>query len=636
MEVYKEQERDLIYALDIGTRGIVGVVGRTEGSRFKVLDMEMAEHDRRTMIDGQIDNIRQVGALARAVTDRLADRLGVRLERVCVAAAGRALQTEKGTFVLERTGSGKIEPEEIRRLETGAVSDAEEHLQSDDEERRQFFLVGYTVSQYRLDHYPLNSLLDHTGKVLEADAVATFLPGEVVESLYAAMEQAGLEVASLTLEPIAAMNAAIPQDLRLLNLALVDIGAGTTDIAICRDGSVVGYTMTTTAGDEITEEIMRGYLVDFQVAEGMKKSLGRTEEIPYKDVLGFENTCTAEELMTTIKGPMELLAQAITEQILALNTKAPSAVFLAGGGSHLSGLRECVAQKLGMDIKRVSTAGNNYEKTMFSEELELNDPEYATPLGIAISAGLGLLNDSYMVMLNGSAAKLFRSGVLTLRDVLLMNGYTYFDMLARTGKSFNVTVDGRRITIKGEPGTPAVLKLNGEEASLSHTVTAGDRIDFTPAVPGKDGAATVESVLDGLDVIALVNGLEVPMDTPLEQGDVVETMDRPAVHPVDRPAVQPSAAEAPQPKPVPQAAEESLPRQQIHSIDVMLNGKPLHLSGKTADMHYYLMDLLEKTDIDFEHVDRAVRLKVNGVDSGFSQVLSSGDYVDIYEEDAAE
>ena len=83
------------------------------------------------------------------------------------------------------------------------------------------FLVGYTVAQYRLDNYPMNNLQFHTGRRMEADVVATFLPGEVVESLYAAMRAADLQVSSLTLEPIAAMNAAIPAELRLLNLALV-------------------------------------------------------------------------------------------------------------------------------------------------------------------------------------------------------------------------------------------------------------------------------------------------------------------------------------------------------------------------------------------------------------------------------
>ena len=61
--------------------------------------------------------------------------------------------------------------------------------------------------------------------------VATFLPSEVVDSLYAVMQKAGLEVASMTLEPIAALNAAIPADLRLLNLALVDMVRRTSPYA---------------------------------------------------------------------------------------------------------------------------------------------------------------------------------------------------------------------------------------------------------------------------------------------------------------------------------------------------------------------------------------------------------------------
>ena len=134
-----------------------------------------------------------------------------------------------------------------------AVANAEQALSTDGPEEQRFFLVGYTPTQFWLDHYPLTTLLGHTGQHLEAAVVATFLPSEVVDSLYAVMQKAGLEVASMTLEPIAALNAAIPADLRLLNLALVDIGAGTSDIAVCRDGSVVGYTMATVAGDEITE-----------------------------------------------------------------------------------------------------------------------------------------------------------------------------------------------------------------------------------------------------------------------------------------------------------------------------------------------------------------------------------------------
>ena len=285
-EEVKVQDADLVFALDIGTRSIIGVAGRVVGERLQVLAVEKEEHGRRAMLDGQIEDIDQVARVARTVTDRLEQRLGCTLKRVCVAAAGRALRTEKGHFSMELPQVSRIESDLISQLESGAVSDAESHLSDSQEDpQRRFYLVGYTVSSYLLDRYPLITLKGHNGQQLEADVVATFLPSEVVESLYTVMETAGLEVASLTLEPIAALNAVIPAELRLLNLVLCDIGAGTSDIAVCRDGSVVGYTMATTAGDEITEELMRRYLIPFQTAERMKMEL-ENQTITYRDVLG--------------------------------------------------------------------------------------------------------------------------------------------------------------------------------------------------------------------------------------------------------------------------------------------------------------------------------------------------------------
>lgn len=636
MAELRAQEKDLIYALDIGTRSVVGVIGRSVGDRLKVLDVEMAEHGKRSMMDGQIDDIRQVGALARAVTGRLEDRLGVRLERVCVAAAGRALRTQVGSFSLELPQEQSIDAEQISALEAGAVSAAEEDLRSDSgETRRQMFLVGYSVAQYRLDNYPLSNLQYHTGRKVEADVVATFLPGEVVESLYAAMREAGLQVSSLTLEPIAAMNAAIPAELRLLNLAMVDIGAGTTDIALCRDGSVVGYTMATVAGDEVTEAIMRAYLVDFKTAEEIKRSLSEGEEpIRCRNILGQEERISADEMGKVIQEPMDKLADAISKQILSVNGVAPSAVFLAGGGSKLSGLRERVAEKLEMDESRVAIAGNNFALSVFSDSLDLEKPEYATPLGIAISAGLGLLNDSYVVMLNGQTAKLFRNGVLTLRDILLMNGYTYADMVGKTGKNLNLTLDGRRVVLRGEPAVPAVLRVNDEEVSLSAVVHAGDQIRFIPATHGASAHSTLEELL-GPDFYgqAMVNNVRVPMDTPLEQGDVILTLRQ---TPPPGAAVPPATSDPEKQQSVPSSqpgpgrpAEQPQPVVYSGEVHLILNGEPLTLPVKDEGGPYYLMDLLEYSGIDFEHLDRAVRLEVNGVERGFQHPLKEQDSVTI-------
>lgn len=683
----KPQDSELIFALDIGTRSIIGVVGRVVDERFQVLAIEKEEHGKRAMLDGQIEDIAQVAKVARRVTNRLEEKLDCTLERVCVAAAGRALRTEQGSFVMEYPEVTRITNDAISRLESGAVAAAESVLGQGQEGERRFYLVGYTVAGYHLDHYPMSTLRNHNGQLLEATVVATFLPREVVESLYSVMEGAGLEVASLTLEPIAALNAAIPADLRLLNLVLADIGAGTTDIAVCRDGAVVGYTMATIAGDEITEELMRRFLIPFATAEKMKTRLDE-ERITYRDVLGLEQTVSGAQVRETIQQPAHILAQEIAQRVTTLNGGAPSALFLAGGGSKLEGIREMVAEALDMEENRVALAGNNYDITAFSDQYELNDPELATPLGIAVSAGLGLISDSYRIMLNGKPAKLFRSGALTVLELLMMNGYTSTDLLGRTGKNLSITVDGQRMLFRGEPAQPCVLKLNGTESAPSAVVYAGDSIEFSPAVSGAPAQRTLKDLL-GADFTGgvTVNGRLADLDTRLTTGDQIATSSRP-VRPISPPVQKETVPEPPREKPpkaetpvrvseprterpqVPQAnmvkpeparpeppkAEKPEPPaekkpEQVRSpsavspnpwekapeptavvqpapgpaLQVMLNGKALVLPAKPEGVPYYVMDLLEHSGIDFEHLDRGVELQVNGQECAFSQELRSRD-----------
>ena len=647
-----ERGSDMIYALDIGTRSIIGVVGRAEDDRFHVLAIEKQEHSKRAMMDGQIEDIDQVARVVKDVTARLEQRLECKLRRVCIAAAGRALRTEKGHFSMELPKVRRISDELIGQLEAGAVSAAETALHTAVERQDRFFLVGYTVSRYLLDGYPMSTLRGHNGQKLEADVVATFLPAEVVESLYSAMKAVSLEVASLTLEPIAAINATIPRDLRLLNLVMVDIGAGTSDIAVCRDGSVVGYTMATVAGDEITESIMRTYLVDFSTAERIKADAGSRAAIYFTDILGLEQELDPQELAGVLKEPIRELAEELGRRIKDLNGGPPSAVFLAGGGSKLGGLRQAISAALEMDERRVAIAGNNFKLSAFADDEDLNDPEYATPLGIAVSAGLGLISDSCRLTLNGQPAKLFRSGTLTALDLLLMNGYVYNDLIGRTGQSLVINLDGKRTLFRGEPATPSVLKINGEEKPASTVIQSGDVIDFTPARAGVSAVRTLEELLgaDGA-AEALVNGLPAAPDRLLQTGDEVRTH---AVVPVAMPQAAPEnvevpfAADAGRPE-MPVEHEELMPEQgavtpaasdKQESMGVpggqrmfFLNGRALVMPAKPNNEPYYLMDMLDCSGIDFEHLEKRVILQVNGAEGQFTQILQDGDAVVIRTED---
>ncbi|MGE4275687.1 MAG: cell division protein FtsA [Lawsonibacter sp.] len=616
----KDQDAATVFALDIGTRSVIGVLGRAENGRFHVLELEEEEHAHRAMMDGQIEDIEQVTAAARVVMQRLEERSKLRLKRVCVAAAGRALKSERASFTLEFQAPKKIDEELVAQLEAGAVSTAEQAISElPDQTHNGLYMVGYTVSQYRLNGYPMSTLIGHSGKNIECDVVATFLPREVVESLYSVVAQLELEVSSLTLEPIAALNAAIPAELRLLNLVLVDIGAGTSDIAVCRDGSVVGYTMATIAGDEVTELLMRSLLVDFKTAEQLKSCLSSDSPAHYTDILGIPHEVTTEELRSLTEPAAQMLAKEIGARILELNGSMPSAVFLAGGGSKLYGLQKCVAEALHMDSARVAVAGTYFAKSAFSSEYSFNDPEYATPLGIAISAALGLIHDSYVILLNSAPAKLFRSGSLVLRDILLMNGYTYGDMIGRTGANLTVTLNGERLFLRGDPAVAPIILLNGKEALLSTVVHAGDSIQFTPAKAGADASKTLAELL-GPDFSGevLVNGSNAAPEDRVHTGDVIVTVSTPA--PTQQPTLPTDINELP---------EQSVDRSAQKPLSLILNGKPLTLPPKPSGDFYYLMDILQYCNLDFSKLTRPVNLLINGSEGQFTQILRENDTISV-------
>lgn len=681
----------IVFALDIGTRSIIGIVGVVEDDRLNVLAIEAEEHKKRSMIDGQIEDIDQVARTADVVKKKLETKIGVPLTRVSIAAAGRALITQKASYELELSEAKRIDEEIISQLEVGAISEAEKAFadKENPDKNREFFLVGYSVLSYYLDNYNMSTLKDHKGRNLKAEVIATFLPSEVVDSLYMAMNKIGLEVASVTLEPIAAINAAIPQELRLLNLVLVDIGAGTSDIAVCRDGGIVGYTMATLAGDEITETLMKQFLVDFNTAEKIKFQIEETENITFTDILGFEQTVKREEVLEYVQEPMRALCEEISKQILEVNGSVPSAVFLAGGGSKQTGLRNAIAEHLNMDMKRVAIAGNNFKMTAFSDEYDLENPEFATPLGIAVSAGLNLINDSFQVTLNGKPAKLFKNGVLKIMDVLMMNGYNYQHIVARSGQNILLQLNGKRKIVYGERSIPAVLKLNGKDAKVMDIIHAGDSIEFEPAVAGKNAEAVLSDVLEPYMGAALLNGMDCPADTPLQSGDIILTENGGSVEEMQQMQEQMMEAETEMPedaamektaspnsemaqKKEPVVSEEHTEKKQLAASEktgmetasagkaedksgeplmeqgspegqndaetsgilaITLNEKSLRLPLKENGAPYYLMDILEYSDIDFDNISGNVVIKVNGQEGTFLQELNNYDAVNIqYEE----
>lgn len=529
-----KNDEDLIFVLDIGTRSVIGLVGYYQNALFKVLASDMVMHPKRAMIDGQIEDIAQVATIAGQVKTNLETKLGISLTRVSVAAAGRALKTCTAKHSVT-IGGGIVSEQTVYELENGAINAARNQL-NQESDTLQYYCVGYSVVRYSLDDYPFLTILDHRGTAAEVEIIATFLPTEVVFSLRRCMEMLHLEIDTLTLEPIAAIRAVIPSDVRLLNLALVDIGAGTSDIALSRDGAVSGYTMATVAGDEITEALIKKYLVNFETAESMKVSLGNAESIVYHDILGFEYTVPTREVLQAIEPAVEMLAQIISDRIISVNDGFPNAVFLVGGGSKIPTIASKIAQRLELDANKVALAGKSFSGRILNENSGADGPEFATPVGIALTAADNASKESTCVTINGQKIRLYTPEVSRVMDVLLIAGFRYGDLMGRSGESLTFTLNGVRKVVRGGHYTSATITVNGKTASLVTPVENDSIIDIVPAVAGKDATATIADFTDGIQpftvsvngqslaagAVAKCNGATVTMETSIRNLDDVE------------------------------------------------------------------------------------------------------------------
>ncbi|WP_411168849.1 cell division protein FtsA [Clostridium sp. MB05] len=515
--------KDIKFALDVGTRSIIGSVGIVEENRFNVICEKYLEHEERAMVDGQIHDIELVAKGVKKIVDYIEAEIGIQLENVSIAAAGRFLKTINSQGEMELDSEEEITKEDVRKLELIALKKAENEINKTTEGK--LYCVGYSVKNYYLNGFVISNLIGHKGENVSVEVIATFLPRSVVDSLYTVMKKVGLRVSNLTLEPIAAIEAVVPKNLRLLNIALVDIGAGTSDIAISSKESISSYGMVPQAGDEVTEAIVQEYLVDFNTAEYIKRSLEKEDEITYIDILGLENKIKSEDIKKLIKPTVRKIAEGIAAKIIELNVnKSPSALFLVGGGAHTPGIIDELSDKLNMPIQRIAIK----DRKSVVECISDNNLGSAgvTVLGIALTALKNGENDFIDVILNGSPVTMFNSHNHTIMDVIIQAGINPVMLIGKNGKNLRYKLNGVKRIVFGEKGRNPIIKLNGKLESMDKRVKAGDDIEISYAITGKDAKSKiVEQIKEFNSISIYINNNLVSLEPIIFANDSIVNLD---------------------------------------------------------------------------------------------------------------
>ena len=493
---YKDDGREKIFALDIGTRSVIGIVAeQDDDGQLNIIATHRLEHTSRAMLDGQIHDVPQVAEVIIRVKNYLADKVG-ELKNAAIAAAGRALYTMTAEAVLEV--NGVITDEVQSSLNFAAVQLAQSQLTAEKNiDAKIYYCVGFSIIYYELDGIKLKSLVGQRGKIAKTKVIATFLPRQVVDSMQTALTYASLDVRALTLEPIAAISVLVPPSMRHLNIVLVDIGAGTSDVAITNNGSVIAYGMVPLAGDEVTEAISQRFLLDFNVAEEIKRKATNGEGATFSDILGRSYELTAEEILMPIAENVSMIANAIAKTILELNgNKPPQALLLVGGGALSPNLNKFVAEALNIPLERVAVRKPDKIEGIKNIPAALQSPDAATPLGILKVASTDTFH-FFNVMINGQEVNLFHFRDLTVGDAILSAGIDYKKFNGKPGLGVMITLNGDKKSFPGSMGTFARITMNDKPATLETPLENNCRIEIER---GEDGI-TPKIKID--DIIAI-------------------------------------------------------------------------------------------------------------------------------------
>lgn len=533
------QTQDFVFGLDIGTRNIVGTVGYQGEDGFHVIAQCNREHQTRAMLDGQIHDIGRVAETIREVKEVLEQMIETPLSQVCIAAAGRVLQTITTRVAYEYPEETVVCGEDLHTLDLMGIDQAQQELKGNGDNRYKFYCVGYSTMRYYLNGELFSSLEGHKAEKIEEDIIVTFLPEDVVDGLYSAVERAGLQVANLTLEPIAAINVAIPENFRMLNIALVDVGAGTSDICITRDGSIIAYGMIPLAGDELTEVIVQEYLVDFATAEKIKLDSSSLEEVEYEDIMGISHKIKSKDVWALTESVREKMTTEVAAKIKELNGgKSVSAAFVVGGGGKIHGYTESLAEKLEIVPERVALRGEEVMKNItFEQEDVKKDPLLVTPIGICLNF-YEQKNNFIMVHFNGEMMKLYDNGHLTIVDAAMQAGFTTEELFPRRGKEIHFTVNGTPRMARGAEGESAVVRMNDTLVGMNTPLEFNCYIEIEPSTIGEGAVFTIEELeeyassqvtfeVNGRRILCPkfveVNGSLESGSYQIQEGDVIET-----------------------------------------------------------------------------------------------------------------
>jgi cell division protein FtsA len=378
------EKEKIVVGLDIGTTKICAIVGRkNEYGKLEVLGMGKAESE--GVIKGIVTNIdKTVLAIEKAVKEA-SDMSGIDIGVVNVGIAGQHIRsTIHHGSITRSSNDNEISIEDVSRL----TEDMYRIVIPPGSEIIHVMPQDYTVDYEEGIKDPVGM----SGVKLEADFHIITAQTSAINNINKCVRRAGLEIDNLILEPLASSLAVLSDEEKEAGVCIIDIGGGTTDIALFYDNIIRHTAVIPFGGNILTNDIQTGLMVMAKQAEQLKTKFGKAiaEEANPNEIVsipGIRNRSAKEisvkNLSSIIQARMEEIVEMAHTEIISsgFENRLAGGIVITGGGAQLNSLRHLVEYMTGMDT-RIGYPNEHLGKSKLEA---VKSPMYATAVGLVLA-----------------------------------------------------------------------------------------------------------------------------------------------------------------------------------------------------------------------------------------------------------
>lgn len=380
-------EQEIIVGLDIGTTKIACFVGiRNENGQVKILGYGKTDSD--GVEHGVVRNIELAARSVKKAVDQAANQANVDIDEVWVGIAGQHIKSRPSHgYITIPADHELITQEDVERLRAEQFKTM---LEPGEE------IIHVFAQRYIVDRVELSRNIPPVGvagKTLEADFHMVTANVIDLRNIKYAVQAAGLHIKNVVLEPYASSLAVLDDGDRIAGVAMVDIGGGTTDIAIFYDDVIRHTSVIPLAGNAITNDIRENCAILRNQAESLKVKFGSclVQAVSENDVIsipGIRSQAPREISMRTLASIINIRTKMIMEQVdyeiklSGFQKKLIGGVVLTGGGAQLKNIKD-LCSLITANETRVGTPNEHLDATSVDYE-ELAHPMYATGIGLVL------------------------------------------------------------------------------------------------------------------------------------------------------------------------------------------------------------------------------------------------------------